>query len=143
METLFRVYICAWECIICPCHVSMHVCLWRLPLAGLPSGNDMFPCGAAVRGFTRRGPPRSGGKGSPGGAYLSAGPGRNTSDRNTVGIDNYPVSLRRSGQSHTYYCLCLSVSCFCRCPSPMATCEMTGKRLRGYVLQHEPRKLFV
>ena len=32
--------------------------------------------GVAVRGFTRRGPQRSGGKGSPDGAYLYAGPGR-------------------------------------------------------------------
>ena len=46
---------------------------------------DVFPCqtaarglrtGVAVRGFTRRGPPRSGGNGSPGGAYLYAGLGR-------------------------------------------------------------------
>ena len=35
--------------------------------------------GVAVRGFMRRGPPRSGGKDSPNGAYRSAGPGRQPS----------------------------------------------------------------
>ena len=76
----FRKFICA-----CPCHMSMHVCLWRYPVAGPRFWNDVFPCwtavwglrtGVAVRGFTRRGPPRSGGKDSPEGAYLYAGPGR-------------------------------------------------------------------
>ena len=35
--------------------------------------------GVAVRGFMRMGPPRSGGKDSPNGAYRSAGPGRQPS----------------------------------------------------------------
>ena len=51
--------------------------------------------------------------------------GGNWPDGNTGGIDNYPVCLRHSGQqSHTYYCLLLSVSWFCRCTRPMATCVM-------------------
>ena len=101
----------------------------------LRSWSDVFPCGTAVRGrwtgvavrdFTRRGPPRSGGKGSPDGAYLSAGPGRELAGWEHGGIDNYPVCLRHSGeQSHTYYCLFLSVSWFCRCPCHRATCVMT------------------
>ena len=43
----------------------------------LRSWSDVFPCADAARGFTNgKGPPRSGGKGSPVGAYLYAGPGR-------------------------------------------------------------------
>ena len=66
-------------------HLSTQVSLLPVPVAGPRSGNDVFPCGTAVRGrrtgvavrgFTRRGPPRSGGKGSPDGAYLYAGPWR-------------------------------------------------------------------
>ena len=67
-------------------HMSTHVSLRPVPVAefcglGLTCFHIRLPTGGlrtgvAVRGFTRRGPPRSGGKGSPGGAYLYAGPGR-------------------------------------------------------------------
>ena len=71
----------------CPRHLSTQVSLRPVAAAGLCGpGSDVFPCGTAVRGrwtgvavrgFTsERDPPCSGGKGSPDGAYLSAGPGR-------------------------------------------------------------------
>ena len=62
----------------------------------------------------------------PTGRTCPQAPGGNWSDGNTSGIDNYPVCLRHSGQqSHTYYCLLLSVSWFCRCTCHRATCVMT------------------
>ena len=102
----------------------------------LRSWSDVFPCGTAVRGrwtgvavrgFTSEGARRAAvGRVAPTGRTCPQAPGGNWPDGNTGGIDNYPVCLRHSGQqSHTYYCLLLSVSWFCRCPCPMATCVMT------------------
>ena len=66
------------------------------------------------------------GRVAPTGRTCTQAPDGNWPDGNTCGIDNYPVCLRHSGQqSHTYYCLLLSVSWFCRCPCHRATCVMT------------------
>ena len=133
-ETLFRVYRCAREHISCPRHMSMRVCLWRLPGAGPRSWNDVFTCGDAARACGQvspsaasRGARRAAvGRVAPTGRTCPQAPGGNWQDGNTGGIDNYPVCLRHSGQqSHTYYCLLLSVSWFCRCPCHRATCVMT------------------
>ena len=101
----------------------------------LRSWSDVFPCGTAVRvrwtcvavrGFTSGRARRAAvGRVAPTGRTCPQAPGGNWPDGNTGGIDNYPVCLRHSGQqSHTYYCLLLSVSWFCRCTRPMATCVM-------------------
>ena len=101
----------------------------------LRSWSDVFPCGdaawacgqvrpvgATLPTAARRAPSRE----AADGYTCPQAPGGNWPDGNTGGIDNYPVCLRHSGQqSHTYYCLLLSVSWFCRCPCPMATCVMT------------------
>ena len=114
--------------------MSMRVCLWRLPGAGPRSLNDVFPCGDAARACGQvspsaasRGARRAAvGRVAPTGRTCPQAPGGNWPDGNTGGIDNYPVCLRHSGQqSHTYYCLLLSVSWFCRCPCHRATCVMT------------------
>ena len=87
----------------------------------LRSWSDVFPCrtavrgrwtGVAVRGFTSEGARRAAvGRVAPTGRTCPQAPGGNWQDANTGGIDNYPVCLRHSGQqSHTYYCLLLSVS---------------------------------
>lgn len=66
------------------------------------------------------------GRVTPTGRTCTQTPGGIWPDGNAGGIDNYPVCLRHSGQqSHTYYCLLLSVSWFCRCPCHRATCVMT------------------
>ena len=112
----------------CRCGLSLWqdsaVLEWRVSLWDCRPG-PVDRC-SRPRLHERKGPTRSGGKGSPDGAYLSAAPGGNWPDGNTGGIDNYPVCLRHSGQqSHTYYCLFLSVSWFSRCPCHRATCVMT------------------
>ena len=101
----------------------------------LRSWSDVFPCGDAARACgqvkpwtaTREGARRAAvGRVAPTGRTCPQAPGGNWPDGNTGGIDNYPVCLRHSGQqSHTYYCLLLSVSWFCRCPCHRATCVMT------------------
>ena len=101
----------------------------------LRSWSDVFPCGTAARGLRtgtpRRGYPSTAARRAPSreaadGYTCPQAPGGNWPDGNTGGIDNYPVCLRHSGQqSHTYYCLLLSVSWFCRCPCHRATCVMT------------------
>ena len=66
------------------------------------------------------------GRVAPTGRTCPQAPGGIWPDGNTGGIDNNPVCLRHSGQqSHTSFCLLLSVSWFCRCPCHRATCVMT------------------
>ena len=109
----------------CPRHLSL---LRPVPVTGLCGpGVTCFPVRmlpAASR--TERARRAAVGRVAPSGRTCTQAPGGNWPDGNTGGIDNYPVCLRHSGQqSHTYYCLLLSVSWFCRCPCHRATCVMT------------------
>ena len=111
-----------------PRHMSTQVSLRPVPVAGLCGpGVTCFPVRmlpAASR--TERARRAAVGRVAPTGRTCTQAPGGNWPDGNTGGIDNYPVCLRHSGQqSHTYYCLLLSVSWFCRCPCHRATCVMT------------------
>ena len=98
---------------ICPRHMSTQVSLRPVPVTGLCGpGVTCFPVGLTSGPAYRCSRPQA-----PGGIWP---------DGNTGGIDNYPVCLRHSGQqSHTYYCLLLSVSWFRRCPCHRTTCVMT------------------
>ena len=120
----------------CPRHLSTQVSLRPVPAAGLCGpGVTCFPVGMLPGPADRCSRPRlheegarraAVGRVAPTGRTCPQAPGGNWPDGNTGGIDNYPVCLRHSGQqSHTYYCLLLSVSWFCRCPCHRATCVMT------------------
>ena len=121
----------------CQRHLSTQVSLRPVPVAGLCShGVTCFPVGmlpgpadrcSRPRLHEREGARRAAvGRVAPTRRTCPQAPGGNWPDGNTGGIDNYPVCLRNSGQqSHTYYCLFLSVSWFCRCPCHRATCVMT------------------
>ena len=154
-ETLFRVYRSARKCRpghscflrledvasvatsikVKILHLSTQVSLRPVPAAGLCGpGVTCFPVGLLPGPADRCSRPRlhegarraAVGRVAPTGRTCPQAPGGNWPDGNTGGIDNYPVCLRHSGQqSHTYYCLLLSVSWFCRCPCHRATCVMT------------------
>ena len=116
----------------CPRRCRCGLSLWQ----DHGSGMTCFPVGMLPGPAYRRSRPRlreregarraALGRVAPTGRTCPQAPGGNWPDGNTGGIDNYPVCLRHSGQqSHTYFCLLLSVSWFCRCPCHRATCVVT------------------
>ena len=107
---------------ICPCVCACGVYQGRDPGPGMTCFPAGLPSGASREGARRA----AVGRVAPTGRTCPQASGGNWPDGNTGDIDNYPVCLRHSGQqSHTYYCLLLSVSWFCRCPCHRATCVMT------------------